>query len=298
MSGLVAELQADALNKEIRVSDLLRKALVVSRKLAIHQIEEWLKRELNGYSDTDDLPDYRTIQGETKAFNPYRGWIPIDFRNHEQAAFYSQCKTLQAIGELELLISRTDTRIHFPFSNKEAQLLMAGMELPLHPTLFVSPTEILKILETVRNDVLEWALELEEKGILGEGMSFSPQEKEAASHITNYFTNNFGNVTNSQFQQNSPNASQVLNIESNLNELGGLLEDIRKSILDLNLSSSARDELCAELETIKSQTNSPKPKNKIISESLHSIRTILEGAASNVLAGKFLSELAKFFDIS
>lgn len=40
MSGLVLELQRDSLNKDISVSDLLRKALMVSKKLAIPEIEE------------------------------------------------------------------------------------------------------------------------------------------------------------------------------------------------------------------------------------------------------------------
>jgi hypothetical protein len=43
------ELQRDALERSIAVSDLLRKALVVSRKLGIDSIQEWLNSELNGY---------------------------------------------------------------------------------------------------------------------------------------------------------------------------------------------------------------------------------------------------------
>jgi len=35
MTGLVIELQSDALNPNVRVSDLLRKALVISKKLSV-----------------------------------------------------------------------------------------------------------------------------------------------------------------------------------------------------------------------------------------------------------------------
>ena len=39
MSGLVLELQRDALNKNVNVSDLLRKAMVVSKKLGINEMK-------------------------------------------------------------------------------------------------------------------------------------------------------------------------------------------------------------------------------------------------------------------
>lgn len=74
MTGLVLELQADALNRGVSCADLLRKALVVSRKLCVEKIEEWLKHELNGYHmDDENIPKYREVQGQIKAWNPYHG---------------------------------------------------------------------------------------------------------------------------------------------------------------------------------------------------------------------------------
>lgn len=58
MSGLVLELQKDALNKEVSVSELLRKSLVVSKKLKITHIEEWINNELDGYNSTISPPKY------------------------------------------------------------------------------------------------------------------------------------------------------------------------------------------------------------------------------------------------
>ena len=62
MTSLVLQLQADTLDQSVRVSSILRKALAVSRKLAILEIESWLKQELDGYGTSLDLPLYRTIQ--------------------------------------------------------------------------------------------------------------------------------------------------------------------------------------------------------------------------------------------
>src|SRR4028119_1385784 len=77
MGSLVWELQRDALNREISVLFLLRKALVVARKLNIQEFQQWVEKELNGYPEISYLPQYRFMFGELKAFNPYRGWIPV-----------------------------------------------------------------------------------------------------------------------------------------------------------------------------------------------------------------------------
>lgn len=54
-------------------------------------------------------------------------------------------------------------------------------------------SEIYRILSTVRNKILEWALFLEENEIIGEGMTFTDKEKKKAQEIKiiNNYTNNF-----------------------------------------------------------------------------------------------------------
>ena len=56
-----------------------------------------------------------------------------------------------------------------------------------------SRSEIYRILSTVRNKILEWTLLLEENGIIGEGMTFTEEEKQKAQNtqIINNYTNNF-----------------------------------------------------------------------------------------------------------
>ena len=177
MTGLVFELQRDSLNSEIRVSNLLRKALVISKKLDIIEIEEWLKKELYGYLSTDDIPKYRSVRGEVKVWNPYRGWQPLYFDDIEMAEKFSERNTCQSIAELESLSESDGSRTRMPFPQHIERFLMKSMEFPLQPTLITDKTEIIGILDFVRNIILNWSLELEQKGIFGEGMSFSNEEK-------------------------------------------------------------------------------------------------------------------------
>ena len=53
---------------------------------------------------------------------------------------------------------------------------------------------------------------------------------------------------------------------------------------DLDLPAAAAEELAAEIDTIKAQIRSPRPKHHIIRESLRCIRAILESASGGVAA--------------
>jgi hypothetical protein len=70
---------------------------------------------------------------------------------------------------------------------------------------------IVNIIEQVKNKILGWALILEENGILGEGLSFSKEEKKVAQEedkIINYVTNIYGDVSDSQIQQGTKRSKQ------------------------------------------------------------------------------------------
>lgn len=295
MPGLILELQADALDPHARTSDLLRKALVISKKLGINEIERWITNELNGYTEREEIPAYRKIRGEVKVWNPYHGWQPLNFGDPEHGEALSSRTIGQPISELdELREGGKDASLHVPFSQKITNALMRNMEVSLQPSLHVPHTEIVGILDTVRNNLLQWALELEQKGVIGEGMTFSKEEKSAATQVTYQITNNIGSMSHSQLQQHSSGSSQVINAALNLEALTELIRLLKSAKSTLPLESSIRAEYVAEIQTLVSQASSPKPKTTILAESLKSIRTILEGAAGNVLASDLAQKIGAF----
>ena len=296
MSGLVIELQEDALNKKIPVSDLLRKALVVSKKLGVLHIEEWLRKELNGYSsDDNNISSYREIKGHIKVWNPNQGWRQLNFVDPEIEKQLSNSTIIQPVGELEYLIqNEKNDYFEVPFPQKTVNKLIEGMDVPLHPTCHVDPAQVIGILDTVRNNILDFALQLETEGIIGEGISFSSEEKNIAKQINYHIETNIGVMHNSQIQQ-SLSGSQTLNLVSDLKNLKDFIHRLRSSIIALDINKDSKDELLSEITTIETQTKSPKPKQTIICESLKSVRTILESAVGSVLASGLLSEMTKFF---
>lgn len=247
MSGLVLELQRDALNASVSTLDILRKALVVARKLSLKDFEQWIKLELDGYP-SEDVPDYRRTQGQLSAWNLYHGWQPVvahDESSLEVVKKFSNVINSQPIGELITLGENPESKLLLvltPQAEKYlAQVIYGKVKIN------VSGTFIGKILQAVKNIVLEWSLQLEEDGIIGEGMSFSDQEKQIAQkHISEYnnctFMNSsqqsnqsyIFNATVGAVQNGSHNISNVnQTIGSNNQEILQAITELRQQIKEL-----------------------------------------------------------------
>ena len=103
MTSLVLELQREAMDPQARLSDILRKAVVVATKLGIDEFKSWAESELKGYGRDTGIPSYRKVHGEMKAHNPYHGWIPVIVQDAELANMISNRDIGQPISELEAL---------------------------------------------------------------------------------------------------------------------------------------------------------------------------------------------------
>ena len=189
--------------------------------------------------------------------------------------------------------------LHVPFSHEQLNILMGRMEIPLELALHVQSSAIAGILNAVRTKILDWALELEKAGVIGDGMAFSRDERAAASTITYHNTTNIGSMTNSQLQQHSRGNISV-NSGIDASALGVIVEAVRSIIASGKLSPEESREISADLQTLEVQSSSPRPKPGIIREALTSIRNVIEEAAGNVLGneatlriGEFLNALPK-----
>jgi hypothetical protein len=294
MSGLVLELQSDCLNPNIDTSNLLRKALAVSKKLELGDMEEFFKHELFGYPETSDIPEFRKLKGLLKTHNPIYGSKPLIALNNELAKQFEEISssyTRQPIGELSSLLDNEKGTLIIAFPLETANTLMNMMDVPDMPVLEIPSSQISRILDSVRSKILEWSLELEKRGVKGEGMEFSKQEKEKADS-SSMIINLIGSMTDSQLQQNSHGSTQSMNL---LEDIQAFLKELKEKYKELQLSEELKKELEADITTIENQTNSPKPKSIIINESLKSIRNILEGASGSLIAAGLQAQFAHIF---
>lgn len=294
MDSIVLELQRDALNKTVAVTDLLRKAYVVAKKLKIPDFEEWANNELNGYGESKTVPKYRMVSGHVKAWNPYHGWQPVVIDDAEKEKAISSRACGQTIAEIEDLVKGRDANgtFHMPFSGKVLNQLRRAIDFDTEITLITDRTALVRILDSVRNIILNWAMKLEEDGILGEGYTFTQKEKHAVEKHSYNINNFYGSVEGAQIQQGTSASSQMQ--EFDLEKAHQIHDDIRNAMSELRLSEPLRAEVGAELDTIETQIKSPRPKTPIIKECFGSLRKILEGAGGNI-AGELLKQIGSLF---
>ncbi|MFL0194176.1 hypothetical protein ACJDU8_01020 [Clostridium sp. WILCCON 0269] len=295
-NSIVLELQKEAYNDKSSISTLIRKSYVVAKKLQICEFEKWLNSEMNGYNCRDEeIPDYRQITCELKAFNPFRGWIPTIMDNTQIAELINIQKIRDPITNLENLSKAHSQYITLRINNERRKLLSDWFGFDTKYELFISRTQLESIIESVRNIVLNWSLKLEEDGIMGEGMTFNDKEKSIARK-KNYTENHFhGPVISSQFQQNSQHSTQVMNNQDmNIEKLNELIQMFKENIGQVKLQPLDKKEIETQIQTVEEQAKLPNPNKAIIFECLRTVRNILEGVAGGIFASGLIYELGLF----
>ncbi|MDD4877190.1 MAG: hypothetical protein PHQ86_08720 [Dehalococcoidales bacterium] len=285
MSSLVLELQQEALNPSSDLTDLLRKALVVARKLGIKDFQTWTENELNGYPNSKDLPSYRKIRGTSQSLNPYHGWLPITFNNKESEDGWTLWTCIDPISEIiGLLNSKSDSNtIQVSYSPEDSKILSESIGGKKRVRLLVSNSSLFPILDSIKTIILNWAMKLEEDNILGKGLTFTVHEKTIAQSTTSNITNFYGAVSSSQIQQQTSDSIQSLTMDKiDIEPILKIITEIRDRLPELELANELEKELNAELDTVNAQAISPKPKPSILTESKSSIKRILESTASTI----------------
>jgi hypothetical protein len=293
MDSLVIQLQRECLNPAIPTLDIMCKALVVAKKLGLADFHKWVSKEIEGYNLGEVAPDYRMVHGEIKAWNPYHGWIDVIMEDPEVKEVLSVRAIGQPIGELDDIIKRSGGgTIHVSYPPQTELELMKGSSAHLKSVLHVSVTTFKGITDRVRDIVLNWCLELEAKGVLGEGMMFSENEKKTASEAT-YHVHYYGDVGTSQVQQGTVGSSQAISTQIDLGGVQSLVTELRSHIAELKLTTELERQMLAEIASIEAQLSAPQPKRGVITECLSSVRNILEGCAGGLIASGFLQQLAR-----
>jgi hypothetical protein len=302
MSSLVIQLQQAALDKSYKITDLLRLALVVARKLKVADLEAWIQSELDGYKLLKDAPQYRVLRGSCQALHAYHGWQPVHFKDQKTADTVSVRPICDPIGSIADHVVRADTSgghlsMQMPPSITNQLMKSIGfgftdIQLRLEVASFVN------ILEAVRTSVLDWSLKLEEAGVLGEGMIFSPTEQSLAKTAAVAPTYQATNMTfvhsmeQSQLQQGSPGATQTFTVKTvDLAKLKDFIQEIQ-AIAD-QVPESDRPQFDSDLATLEAQASAPKPSPGIVIEAAGSVRKILESAGGGLLAANLPHLLQK-----
>ena len=150
---------------------------------------------------------------------------------------------------------------------------------------------MLSFHQQIRNNILEWAIQLEENGIIGNGLTFTKEEQVKAISVTNHIINNFnGDLTQLQIQQNNRDISQSISNKDiykrkiDMDKIKLLLHEIQEKQPQIEFKNKSNQKnFNIKINILKQEVNSATPnKNKII-DAVASIKKIIESISANLI---------------
>ena len=239
---------------------------MISVKLGLNDISEWLDYELNGYPDHSLLPDYRILtEVPIKAFNPYAGWIPFQLGNLnvQYPDIYDSLTTMHLGNPVSMLAeyAKSESTLYSDLPVFQADFLQKSANTRFRLSWEINPTQITKIMSNTRSKILDWALLLESKGIYGEGLMFSLEEKIEAQSVTYHNTiNNHGN-----------GMTVIGDVNNDKSIVGGTVSNVNQQNINGNFSALERQlkEHCIddtdirELKEVVERISKPATKEEV-----------------------------------
>ena len=276
------------------VTSLLMKAKVVASKLGMSKSElaGWISHELDGYAGSGaEVPHYRILATEPVAQTPYHGEIPVRVghpadENLLKALF--EMPFTNPISEIEALVAKSNVsalRVPFPPGLRKLIAELSGQNHPLRYRF--GPGQLNAVVEAVRTRTLQWALDLEEGGVIGENFQFTLEEKAAAVTITNNFNNsnvgNVGDVTTGGQVINSQSMTNAVEID----KLAAFLGQLEPALT--SLPAEVQKAIAEPVSVLNAEVKSPQPSQSKIRSALTSLKATCEGAAGNLVASGVLA---------
>jgi hypothetical protein len=285
MSSLIEEIQRNAIDRDFPVSDLLRKVKLAAAKLKLEKVEEWVDHELKGY--TESVPEYRRVRGVPMVQTLYHGNQPL--RLSKDADDWSQVNIHEPVAALEHTISQKAESLMRPYpativaklsDQNEGTVTQAGVRF--------STSALVKIVDTVRTLVLEWAIKLERIGVNDEKALSHEDQRKAETASTSVF--NFqhigtfiGNVGGGNISGPIVAAPIAIDrVKSLVSQVGDYNDSLVKQGVDKNDLQRLRSALEQEIKKAK-------PDQTIISQLLQELSDKLKVAATSVVAQGIIS---------
>ena len=290
MKSIIQQLQLEAADSTTSVTSLLAKAKIVATKLKLDDFLGWINQEINGYSG--EVPSYRTIPVEVKAFNPYHGWQPVIFTNIESQKILSRRDISQPISGVEATIGQ-EGALEVPLNPEARATISEAIGFEGQITSFTSKNAIKTILEAVRNKVLDISLQLEAEGIVGDGITFSKEEVEVADSIAGKI--HIGTIQNFSGSIGDISGQAVVSNEQNIysiNSVKELLDLIDQQKNNIGLNPEKLSLLNEEIFQIRSEIALPDPKQIAVRDRLSSIKSILQQVGTSLIVQMILAGLS------
>ena len=171
--SLIKEIQEAAVDSRVDLPTLLRKCRLLAARMRNQDLKQWVDYELNGYPSRESLPFYRTLGAQS--FGDFYDSLGNGMKNapipsysvpSEIREFVTSQHFLVGVGEIVAMVQNFKNRPTVQLRWSSDVFLRLGQDIYTGYNCFgawkmVSRSAIIGILETVRNRILEFSIEIE-----------------------------------------------------------------------------------------------------------------------------------------
>ncbi|WP_116789103.1 AbiTii domain-containing protein [Flavobacterium psychrotrophum] len=292
---LVSQIINDLIDDSKSLNSALLKTKVLANRIQSIELLNWASKELTGYSDNRDLPQYRKakhaylkgdyIQGNNLFKNAD---IPTDGLENDLEKKLLLHDFSDSIKSLESLISKNNPKIGFPLNPTIVAFLESNIQNNGNPYFqllnvnkIASTTIIVEILSNVRDKLLDFMLEIDKQfDNITEIRDLKMKSEEIKSIVNNTIIQGDGNVLNTGEKANIKNINKIN--KSNKTDLISALKD--NGVSDGDISELV--EIIDQEEPISETSMGPvvnKWIGKMLNKAIDGSWNIGIGAAGGVL---------------
>lgn len=254
---LLREIQDAAIDTKTDLAGLLRKCKVLAVRLGSEEFKCWVDSELSGYSDKNELPEYRVLHVNSKGhFSGVFGSgmnnadIPISCLPERFQEIMSVSQLTQSVASIESLVTSADTANSREPWNPDLVALV-GRKIYQNMNCVqawkvIPRNSLIGVLDEIRTRILNFVLEIEAQDpSAGEAAVNSiPVPEDKVNQIFNTVIN--GSV------QNVATGSHSFKQHANKTEANAELFDSLLAALESIRQSEVTAPLCRHVEGMRS----------------------------------------------
>jgi len=278
-----------------KLSDALIKTKVLLHKIGHKELVPWVNNELNGYPDTDSVPEYRVLPAEVLVNAANIAWqlnshhIPLGHLSEKHRESIETARMDQSLAALETFAEKDENHLQAHIPMESYGILGKGLDKSFHISSAwsqISHTSVMQILIQVRSRLLDFVLDLSDQ------FPSELNEEEVKERIDSLDAGNlfnsaiFGdNATILVGNSNTQTVTSVV-VKGDFESLSKILEENGVSESDINALSTAIEE---DSTVINSDSKEYGPAVKIwlqnmLSKAVETSWNIELSVASSLLA--------------
>lgn len=292
MSSLIKKIQQIALDPTISCFQVINTTYYFAKKINDVDLINFCKSEIYGYPDVRVVPIYRFISVEYRMKDLYGRMIPLQIPfSDKQFSFLEKLPIKESIGELENLFEQSkDNYLYLSIPSELQSALNQLSDNPLKKIMefniyaIFPKSQITKIFNTIKMEVLNKIMEFENKGIDVDDTTLQKEESKTSETVNIVIEGSadgavLGNImSNSNIYNNKNNSTKIYNYS----EVEKILKEIKKQYKKVRIEKEKQKQIANDIKEIKKAI---KDKNdSIITNKFQDIKSLLIGIKGSLIA--------------